>query len=540
MVSWLHSKIETITGAAVILAGASFASKLLGLIRNRVLAGSFGAGDTLDAYYAAFRIPDAIFQFVVLGALSAGFIPVFIELMEKRRAHSSQIDHWRVASSVLNGLLMILIVFSVVFIIFAPQIQHWVAPGFTGEKLAMTVSLARIMALGPIFLGISAVFSGILQSYRRFLIYALAPLLYNIGIIVGAVWLVSLFGVIGLAIGVVLGTIGHMLVQIPTARAVGFKWRLVCDLKNPAVRKIAILSIPRVLGLAVVQINFFVITILASKLASGSLTVFNLANDIQSVPIGLFGISLATAAFPAFSAFAAQSNRNAFQQSFSSTTRLILFLTVPFAVLLLLLRAQIVRVLLGWGAFDWADTIATADTLAFFSLSLFAQALLPLLARALYAMKDTLSPLIAGTIGVVVNLVLALSFQKSYGVAGLALAFSCAAIVNVVVLWVMLRIRLGSLKESVIIPSLFKISGAALVMGLVVQSAKSAVAPYVNMQAGWGIFTQGFVAGLLGLAVFLIAALAMKSEEAERIREVFKKKLFKSKEARPTGLEDGL
>lgn len=527
MARWLSSKIESIAGAAVILAGASFASKFLGLLRNRVLAGQFGAGDTLDAYYAAFRIPDAIFQFIVLGALSAGFIPVFVELMEKRE------EHWRVASSVLNALLVLLVLLVLLFIIFAPQLQSVIAPGFSGDKLSLTILLARIMAFSPIFLGISAVLSGILQSYRWFVIYALAPIFYNIGIIVGALWFVPYFGVSGLALGVVMGTVLHMAVQFPAVVAVGFRWRPILDFKSAAVRKIGWLSFPRVLGLAVAQVNLFVITVIASKLRAGSLSVFNLANDIQSVPLGLFAVSLATAAFPAFSEFVARADQEGLRRSFSATARLILFLTVPFAVLFLLLRAQVVRVLLGWGQFDWQDTIATADVLAFFSLSLFAQALLPLLARAFYALKDTASPLLAGVVGVGLNIGLALYFQKSLGVAGLALAFSLAMVINCIMLWIMLRLRLGSLNEESLVRALFKISAAALLMAIVVQAMKSVVAQYVNMQTGWGIFTQGFVAGTLGLAVFLFTALAMGCEEAEQIKQAFKKRLFRAKEARP-------
>ncbi|MBI2552823.1 murein biosynthesis integral membrane protein MurJ [Candidatus Uhrbacteria bacterium] len=545
MVAWINSRIETIAGAAVILAGASFASKILGLIRNRVLAGTFGAGDTLDAYFAAFRIPDAIFQFVVLGALSAGFIPVFVELMGRSRralAHAepmrnlngthTELDHWRVAASVLNALLLILTVFAVLFIIFAPQLQRLIAPGFTGEKLAVTIQLARIMALGPIFLGISAVFSGVLQSYRRFVVYAFAPIFYNVGIIIGAVWFTKFWGVRGLAAGVVLGTILHLAIQAPAARQVGFRWRGVLDLKSEAVRKIGWLSLPRVFGLAVTQLNLFAITIIASKLPAGSLSVFNLASDIQSVPIGLFAVSLATAAFPAFSEFAARGNHDKFRSSFSSTARLILFLTVPFAVLLLLLRAQVTRVILGWGEFDWNDTIETADALAFFSLSLFAQALLPLLARAFYALKDTLSPLLAGSVGVVLNIVLALIFRESFGVAGLALAFSLAMVANLIALWLLLRARMGSLDEFSIITSTFKISAASLALAIVVQATKYAMAAHVNMQTGWGIFAQGAVAGVLGLAVFLLVALAMGSPEAEQIKNAFAKRLFRAKEAR--------
>ena len=528
MVTWLNSKIETITGAAVILAGASFASKILGLVRNHVLAGAFGAGDTLDAYYAAFRIPDAIFQFIVLGALSAGFIPVFMELVEKRE------DQWRVVSTIMNTLIIALGVFAAVFALGAPYLQPLIAPGFYGEKLALTISLARIMALSPIFLGVSAVLSGVLQSYRRFAMYALAPILYNVGIILGAKWLVPIFGVSGLALGVVVGALAHMAVQIPTVRAVGFRWGAWIDLKSESVRKIAWLSVPRLFGLAVTQLNAFAITILASRLASGSLSVFNLANDIQGVPIGLFAVSLATAAFPAFSEFAARGDKEGLKKSLSSTARLILFLTIPVAILLLLLRAQITRVLLGSGKFDWSDTIATADTLALFSISLFAQVLNPLMVRALYAVKDTLSPTIAGITSLLVNVGIALWLDGRFGVAGLAFAFSVASIVNVIMHWIVLRRRIGSIGEAEIIPALFQISVAGLAMAVVVQALKYLLAPHLNLHTGIGIFTQGFISGVLGLAVFLMVALAMHSQEAHAIRNAFTKRLFRGKEARPT------
>lgn len=528
MVSWLHSRIESIAGAAAILAGASLASKVLGLLRNRVLAGTFGASDTLDAYFAAFRIPDAIFQFVVLGALSAGFIPVFVELMEKNSA-----EHWRVAAGVLNALLILLVAFTTLFIIFAPQLQAMIAPGFHGEKLALTIKLARIMALGPLFLGISAVFSGILQSYRRFVIYALAPLFYNVGIIIGAVWLTVYFGAAGLALGVVFGTVLHMAAQLPSVFAVGFRFRPVFNFRQSSIRKIGWLSVPRMIGLAVTQINLFAITLIASKLSAGSLTVFNLANDIQSVPIGIFALSLATAAFPAFSQFAARADWLEFRRAFGETARLILFLTIPFAILFLLLRAQIVRVLLGWGQFDWTATVVTADTLAFFSLSIFAQGLIQLVVRALFALKDTLSPLIAGVAGVFTNIVAAIILREQFGVAGLALAFSLSMAVNLLVLWVLLRLRVGSLDEANIIGALFKISAAAIAMAFTVQALKPLVAAHVNMQTGWGILTQGFISGSFGLMVFLLAALAMGSQEARQIKAAFSKRLFHSKAARP-------
>jgi len=510
-----NGQINSITIAALLVALSSLVSRFLGIFRDRILAGEFGAGDTLDIYYAAFRIPDLVFNLLVLGALSAGFIPIFIGLLKNKKQSRSQSSvagqAWQLANNVLNILGLGLIILSGLGIIFAPYLMKLVVPGFSPDKQALTVGLTRIMFLSPIFLGISSVLGGILQSFKRFFVYSLSPIMYNIGIILGALYLVPLCGVYGLAWGVVLGALMHMLVQLPLVIKLGFKYIPKIEFRNSNVQKIGLMMIPRTMSLAISQINLVVITIIASTLVSGSLTVFNFANNLQFFPISIFGISFAVAAFPTLSAIAL--NKKKLINSFSSTIRQILFFIVPATVLLLTLRAQIIRVILGTGQFDWQDTILTIDTLGFFSVSLFAQAAIPLLVRMFYARQNSKTPFFIGLISVVINVFLSLWLAEKMGVAGLALAFSIASIINFILLWLVLRIEIGRLDELRILISTIKFTAAAIACGVAVQGMKLVIWPYVDMTKFWGVLTQGLVAGLSGVLIYIIVCLLLRSEE---------------------------
>jgi putative peptidoglycan lipid II flippase len=334
---------SSISSAALVISVAGILSRVLGLLRDRILASQFGAGDTLDVYYAAFRVPDLLYNLLILGALSAAFIPVFTGLI----ARNEEKEAWKLADSLLNAALLALVLISGLMVIFTPSIMKIVTPGFSGEKLAQVVMLTRIMFLSPIFLGISGIFGGILNSFKRFLIYSLAPIMYNLGIIVGAVFFVPYLGIIGLAWGVVLGALLHMLIQYPAVKISGFRYRFILDFKNHHLQKVLKLMIPRTMGLAVTQVNLLVVTVIASTLAAGSLSIFNFANNLQSFPLGIFAIPFALAVFPTLSHFSAKDDRENFIASFSQTFRQILFFVIPASVLILVLRAQIVRVVLG-------------------------------------------------------------------------------------------------------------------------------------------------------------------------------------------------
>lgn len=530
----LNGESKTITSAAIIVGAASLASRFLGIIRDRILAGQFGAGDILDTYYAAFRIPDLIYNLLVLGALSAGFIPIFTLLLEKEgRAKAYQL-----ANEILNILIIGLFILCGVLFIFAPQLMALITPGFNPEKMAMTVNLTRIMFLSPLLLGISSVFGGILQSFKRFFIFSLAPIFYNIGIIIGALVFVRFWGIYGLALGVILGALLHLLIQIPTSVYLGFRYQPILKFKDESLKKIVKIMVPRTLTLGISQLNLVVITIIASTLAAGSLAVFNLANNLQIFPVGIFGISFAIAAFPTLSALAMKEEKKDFIESFSNTTREILFFMIPASALMLVLRAQIVRVILGSGNFTWEDTVLTIETLAMFSLSLFAQALIPLLIRGFYAFHNAKTPFIIGLISATINIFLSLFLTKpfglfgynfNFGVAGLALAFSIATILNFVLLWIALRIKTHSLDEKKISWSVLKIVVATLVMAAVTQFMKFGIEPYFGTRTFVGIFLQGLIAGLAGIAVFIVVGLALRSQEMNTFVNSVKRRLFKEK-----------
>lgn len=513
MLKIFWQKLSTTTsGGAVLIAFFTIISKLLGLVRDRLLASTFGAGALLDTYYAAFKLPDLIFNTLVLGALAAAFIPVFTKLwlIDKERA-------LRVANTVLNYLLLILLVLLAVVWLLADRLVPLFTPGFSLEQWQQTVVLTRIMLLSIVFFGISNVFGGILNSLRRFLTFSLAPVFYNLGIILGITAFWQWWGIEGLAWGVVFGSLLHFLIQLPETLKAGWfyqwAWRV-----SGEVKKIFRLMVPRMLGMATQQVNLLVITIIASSLSSGSLAIFNLANNLQSLPSSIFGVSLAIAVFPVFSEALALKDHTGFVSAFSLHFRRILFLIIPVSVLLLLLRAQIVRVVLGSGQFDWSDTYFTAQSLGWFVISLFAQSLIPMVARTFYALEDTKTPVMISILAISLNIVGSIFLGPVMGVEGLALAFSVAAILQLLILMVVLRLRVGYLDDKKIIWSIFKISVNSLLSGAIIYLMLRIMAGLVDMRTFWGIFTQGLVAGVVGLIFYLALGLLTNCQEISIVK----------------------
>jgi len=526
----LNGQINSIGVAAGLVAASSLLSRLLGVFRDRILASQFGAGDTLDVYYSAFRIPDMIFNLLVLGALSAGFIPIFTGLVKsfssKVKSLFSDQDNkeaWELTNNVLNTLTLFLLLLSAIGFIFSPILTKLISPGFSPEKQTLSAALTKIMFLSPIFLGISSVIGGVLQSFKRFFVYSLAPIFYNIGIIIGVLYLVPILGVYGLAWGVVLGAFLHFLIQLPAIFNLGFKYKFILNFKNSNLRKIGKMMLPRTFSLAIAQINILVMTIIASTLASGSLSIFNLANNLQIFPVGIFGISFATAVFPTLALYAFDKKK--LIESFSYSLRQILFFIVPSTVLILTLRAQIIRVILGAGQFDWEDTILTFRTLGLFSISLFAQALIPLLVRVYYARHNSKTPFYIGIISVFSNIFLACYLAPKMGVEGLALAFSISSIINFILLWLALHSEVGELDEGKILFSAVKFSIAGIICGAAIQSGKIIVGSLVNMDKTAGVFMQAFFAGLTGLIFYFFILYILHSEELNEFYSGIKKRL---------------
>ena len=501
---------------------SSFISRFLGVFRDHILAGQFGAGDELDIYYAAFRVPDLIFNLLVLGALSAGFIPVFVSLLGDDESADNR-DAWRFANLVVSSLVIILLILSVIGIVLAPQLLRLLTPGFSDDKLAATVQLSRLMFLSPLLLGVSGVVGGILQSFKNFFAYSLAPIFYNLGIIAGALFLVPRFGLLGLAWGVVIGAALHLLVQLPTLWHLGFRFQPLLDWRDAALRQIGRIMIPRTMGLAINQFNLVVMTILASALASGSLAIFNLANNLQSFPVGIFGLSFAIAAFPTISALVGQPDK--LKASLTITIRQTLFLVIPATIIILALRAQIIRVILGSGRFDWQDTILTMRTLSYFGISIFAQSLTAILVRVFYAYKDSATPFWISLVAAAINISLAWPWSRQFGVAGLALAFSVSNIVNFILLWLALRHKDNILDNLAIGVGSLKMALAAAIAWPAIFTAKRLIAPLVDMDTFWGITGQLIGAAIVGLVVYLLICLLLRCPEAKQLWQIASRRL---------------
>ncbi|MBI2463091.1 MAG: murein biosynthesis integral membrane protein MurJ [Candidatus Spechtbacteria bacterium] len=532
-----------IQSAAMLLVIASFTSRVLGLVRDRVLVSLFGAGDTLDVYFTAFRIPDFIYNILIAGAVAAAFIPVFIEARHREEEYS-----WKLAANFFNIMAALLSLFAILSIIIMPWLMSLIAPGFIGEKREIAILLSRIMAISPLLLGMSAMLSGVNQAFNRFVPYAFAPIFYNIGIIFGAFMFVPILGIAGLAWGVVLGATAHFAIQIPSARLVGFRWQGVFTPRGFDFIRIAKLIIPRSIGLAASQVNVLVTTAIASLLGAGSVAIFTLADNLQYMVIGIIGISYATATFPAFSHAASGKNKKLFLDTFAFSVRHVLFWALPASVLLFVLRAQVVRVALGAGAFGWTETRLTAAVLGIFCIGIFAHSLNPVIARAFYAVQNTITPVAINIGGILINIGLSVFFvfvslqdgmAPQLGVLfrvsdlanipllGLPLAFAIAGIITLIFLFGAFFARYEGEYKREIILAFIRIVFVSIIAGLVAYFVLRVMllAPFISLTTFWGVFTQGLGAGIAGILVYLGGLFLLRAPEWTFVED-YKNKLF--------------
>lgn len=498
--------------AAFLLATASILSRLLGVLRDRLLATYFGAGAQLDAYYAAFRLPDTIYNLIILGALSAGFLPMLAEL----RAKDGKDASLRFASLVLGWVSLVLVVCALIGSAFAPQIVPWFVHGFDRERLSLTVQLSRLLFLSPVLLGISAVFGGVLQSARKTLAFAFAPVWYNVGILAGIVVLAPRIGVMGVVIGVLAGAALHAGTQGIGAIHEGIRWpaalRWTADM-----RRLLLLTLPRLAALGASQLSLVILLSLASTLPTGSVAVFQLGNNLQSFPLGVIGISFAVAAFPLLSEAAGKGSYEEYHAVLGKTGRRIIFFLLPMAGAFILLRAQLVRLILGDGAFDWGATIATAEVVGWFAVSLPAQALIPLLTRGFYALQSTWTPFIVTIVIEVVNLVSAWLLRDAYGVAGLAMAFSLATCVQLVLLWGLLSRRVGADSQRQFV-RLALCSFAACIPALVLGwGARQLVGTVFPLRTFWQVALQFSVSMMVIAFVYMGSMYGARIDEAREL-----------------------
>lgn len=529
--------------AAFLLGSFSLLAQILSLLRDRLLAGTFGAGLELDIYYTAFRIPDLMYVSLASFVSVTVLIPFIIR---------EQRDGGREAAVIfLSGLFTVfcalMIVVSVILYILMPLLLPLLAPGFSASALAELTTLSRILLLSPFLLGISNLLGSVTQTYKKFFAYTLSPVFYNVGIIIGIIAFYPQWGLVGLVFGVVLGAALHLAIQIPSVYQLGLVPRLRFSINWRSIKEVFSISLPRTLTLATYQISLALLVALGSLMAVGSIAIFNLAFNLQSVPLIVVGVSYSVAAFPTLAVLFSKGQQAEFVGKIETAIRHILFWSLPALVLFVVLRAHIVRVVLGAGNFSWSDTRLVAAALALFIVSVAAQGLVQLFVRAYYASNETKLPLLVNAGASIFIMAAAVVLVRVFNqvdlfryfiesllrvedlsgssILMLPLAFSLGLIVNMSAYWILFQRRFGRFKPY-LYQSCFRSGAAAIVAGFIAYRFLAILAPWLNLETYWGIFAHGLLAGLAGVVGGVALLWFLKSVELLEVIRAGSSKLW--------------
>jgi putative peptidoglycan lipid II flippase len=498
--------------------------QLASLARSMLVASTFGASPELDAFTAANRVSETLFLLVAGGALGSAFIPTFTGLL----AHNERASAWKLASALANAVTLTLSLLAVLLAIFAPQVVRYaLAPGFVEkpELFALTVSLLRIQLISAILFGLGGLIVGILNAHQVFFIPALTPAMYQLGIIFGAVLLSPSMGVYGLAWGVVLGALAYLLVQIPTLRQQRGAYSLTLGLENSDVRRVILLMGPRLLGVAVVQLNFWVNTRLASQMEEGSVASLGFAFSLMIMAQAAIAQSVAIAAMPIFSAQHALGKQDEMRASLASSLRGVLLMALPATVGLIMLREPLISFLYQRGKFDAQDVQLAAWALLWYAAGLVGHSVMEVLTRAFYAQHDTKTPVMIGVIAMGLNVVFSFAFAQLFSQigwmphGGLALANSLATALEATALFIFMRQRLNGLEGSFIARGLAACTLASLGMGIGLWFWLQAT----DSLAGW----VGAVGGVaLGGIIYAISVMILRVPEIQMVISSIKRRLL--------------
>ncbi|HYN70365.1 MAG TPA: murein biosynthesis integral membrane protein MurJ [Candidatus Eisenbacteria bacterium] len=428
-----------IARSGLIVGSAFLVGRVLGWARVVVIGTTFGASAELDSFFAAFRIPDLIFQLVAAGALASALLPTLTVLIAENRREQA----WRVASSVGNALLGALLVLALAAFVAAPLFVPIIAPGFTPEQMNRTVDLTRIMLASPILLATSSVVQAVLNAQGRFAASVIAPLVYNLAIILAAVLLAPTLGVYGLALGVVAGSACHLLVLIRPVRRVGFRWSRALDLRDPLVSRVLALLAPRVVGLASNQLMFVVATALATGVGVGAVSAFSIGFSLFQIPIGVIALPIGIVLLPSLSQSVAREEHGRYGQVVTQALRFIVWFALPLSAVIVVLAPELVTLLFGYGRFDAAAIASTAAVLALLAPAIASESLLAVLARAFYARLDTLTPVIAAVMAVVIDIGLSIVLVGRIGLGGISVAIVVGSWIEAAYLVLLLERRGG-------------------------------------------------------------------------------------------------
>jgi putative peptidoglycan lipid II flippase len=517
-----NSANRQIARAAGTIMAAFVLCNVIGLVRQNLISRAFGTGPEIDAFNVANRFPDLIFSLIAGGALASAFIPTFTGFLEKDDHPSA----WRLASSIVNLVLVLLIVTSLLAALFSSQVvQYILAPGFSPPQQALTASLLRIMLLSPAIFGVSGLLMGILNSNQVFLLPALAPSMYWIGMILGVLLLVPRMGIYGLAWGVVLGAVLHLGIQLPALFRLKGKYYPTFGLDSPAVREVGWLMAPRLLGVAAVQLNFLVNVRLASGQPEGSVTAIAVAWMVVTMPQIAIAQAIAIAALPTFSAQVARGEITQMRASLAATLRAVTLLSLPASLGLILLRGPVVALLFQYGKFNAHSTDMVAWALLWYAAGLVGQSVVEILSRAFYSLHDTKTPVTVGVIAMSLNVVFSLLFSALFtriGWAphgGLALANSLATALEMIGLLVLMRRRLNGLDGRQLLSGGLQASAATLVMCIAL-GAWNIISPSLPtwLAAAGGVTVGVVVYGAIVLALGVQEVRSLVKELVTRLR----------------------
>ncbi len=541
----IGKEIRGLHEAAYLLAIFAFLSQILALVRDKLLAFYFGAGHSLDVYYASFRIPDLIF--VSVGSLVSASIllPYFIQRFESGKEQGVSFSN-----SIFSIFFGLMVIVSGLAYVLAPWLVPHLVPGFANDSALPELILSmRIMLLSPFFLGLSNLFSSLTQMNHRFLVYAASPVVYNVGIIVGVIFLYPLFGTHGLAIGVALGAFLHMIIQVPFIMSERLMPRLTTVIHWVDVKNIVFTALPRMITLSANQIASFVLVSLASLMTVGSISIFTFAFNLQAFPMTIIGVSYSSAVFPTLSRLYVKGNLQEFLSKMIASAQHIIFWSMPISILFIVLRAQIVRTVLGAGKFDWADTRLTAATFALFTISTIGQSLIILFVRAFYAEGKTARPLYINALSATVIVgsgyfltkafylyptfryfledLLKVDGQSGTAVLVLALAYTIGVILNLILHWWMFERTYRGFTRPVL-STMFHSFSASVIMGYAAFLSLRIFAGIFPLTKVWGIFLQGFCSGIIGLIVLVLVLVILQNKELLVVWKTLHSKIWKA------------
>ncbi len=513
---------NTILSAAFIIAVSNALNAGLGLVKSRLLTTFFGVSNDLAVFYTADRIPNLIYSVLVVGAVSTVFIPVFASALNKNKEEA-----FKTASAMVNATMAFFLILTVLVFVFAKQIMYAVALGkFSPEEVVLGTNLMRIMMLGQIILVSGSLATSILQTFKYFIIPALAPLAYNLGMIVGIVFLSGRFGVYGPALGVIIGALLHFIIQIPILVKTGYKPRLGINLADKGFRKMLVLIPPRITSVLLANLIDVVNNSLAILVSTSSVIYLKFATQLQAFPVNLFGVSLAAASLPTLSMQSEKEDMKSFKKTFTTSLLQMLYLVLPLSMILLVLRVPVVRIVYGASKFPWEATLKTSYTLAFFSISIFAQSVNYLVTRAFYALKDTKTPVLVSVFTTIFNVGLSLIFISvlKLEVWAVAFSYSLSSLIDMLVLFYLLDKKVEGFDLKAVLTPFTKISYATLIMGVMLYAPLKFLDQYIfDTTKTLSLIMLTGISGLFGVTTYFLLTRWMKVTEIEMFYKLIKK-----------------